>query len=575
MDAKPTKSSGMRFRTKRALSAILVCSGIFLLWYMYQYTTVQDLSKFEKTVGNIRVFDISGKHFFEHVNGSPDVLRIAHSEKQSSLLIPRTAFQRYEAYTHLYVSDKDHFFSMNNSKIEIPFGAFHVGDTLKVRILLYDRSGIPIPTGGDYVRIWLREKSTKSSVNGYTVDHGNGTYTGVVTLPWAGSPEVIVSMGNTREHVTFFLNTTETHGLLFAMRSQFISSDEKHKESSKCSPLLQGLKDCYTGQGCNLTGVNFGIPWYCCQPKSKHLTCSDMKKIKCNDETNFLTNDMMFVSDVRHVRFPPVKIKVSDGKVSSLKSPSVTCYDRPRVDTWEDSNPAGYYFHNQWVNLHCTPKFRSGSYTSCFKNKHFVVLGDSNSRGTFVQLVTLSRSTFKTSKYRKGDHWHELLEADNSDLNLELMWAPHNAPLFVLDFQTLDTMRSVGSWLDEIATDRPLVVVIHFYYHLTKATIDVYKAMVKDARAALIRLWNRAPDTVVFIQGPHSITYKAVLEPLDYIRRCYSQIWYEELEGFHDKIVYLDWWDMTAGSENVNVHPSEDVQMDLAQVLMSYLCPSH
>ncbi|XP_033752837.1 NXPE family member 3-like isoform X2 [Pecten maximus] len=550
-----------------------------MLWgwtfMVYQYATIEEISKFETTVGGLRIFDITGQHPFQHANKVPDVLRIPHSNKESSFHIPRNALQRYQTYTKLSVSDGDRHFSINNSKIEIQLRQFRVGDTLKVQIMLYDRSGAPMTTGGDYVRIWLREKSTKSNVNGYTIDHGNGTYTGVLTLPWAGSPEIIVSLGNTKEHVTLFVNTTETHGLLYAMSSQFISSDGKHKVASKCSPLFDGLANCYDNSGCNLTEINYGIPWFCCRPKSKYVDCNDMKKIKCTDESNYLTNDMLFVSDVRHIRFPPIKIRVNEGSVSSLQSPPITCYDRARVDTWEDSTPAGYYLHNQWISLHCTPKFRSGSYSSCFKNKRFVVLGDSNSRGTFIQLATLSSSEYKTTKYTKGDHWHELLEAENTDLNLELMWAPHNAPLFVKDFQGLDTMRSVGSWLDEISNDRPIVVVIHFYYHLAKATLEVYKAMVRDAREALLRLWKRAPDTVVFIQGPHSITYKSVIEPLDYIRRCYSQIWYDELKGLHDKLVYLDWWDMTAGSENIDVHPSEEVQMDLTQVLMSYLCPSH
>ncbi|OWF50775.1 NXPE family member 3-like [Mizuhopecten yessoensis] len=575
MDGLPTQTAGMRFRYKRALSAISICCGIGFLWCMYQFATIQDLSKYERAVGDIRMFDVPGPHFFQSINSISDVLRVPHSARDSNPHLLRTALQRYNAYTQLSVSDPDHFFSVNNSKIEIQLGPFQVGDTLKVRIILYDNIGAPIATGGDHIRIWLRQKSTKSNVNGYTIDHGDGTYTGVLTLPWAGSPEVIVSMGNTREHIAFFLNTTETHGLLYEMSSQFISSDGKHKEATKCSPLFEGLSGCHESSGCNLTEINYGIPWFCCQPKSRHLDCNDMKKIKCSDETNFLNTDMITVSDVRHVKFPPIKIKVSEGKVNSLQSPPGTCYDRPRADTWEDSIPAGYYFHNQWVNLHCSPKFRSGDYISCFRNKRFVVLGDSNSRGTFVQLVTMSGSTYNTSEYTKGDRWHKLLEAHNKDLNLELMWAPHNAPLFVKDYQGLDTMRSVGSWLDEITADRPIVVVIHFYYHLTKATIAVYKAMVRDARKALLRLWKRAPDTAVFIQGPHSITYTSVLEPLDYLRRCHGQIWYEEFKGLHDRIVYLDWWDMTVSSENVDVHPSEDVQMDLTRVLVSYLCPSH
>lgn len=162
--------------------------------------------------------------------------------------------------------------------------------------------------------------------------------------------------------------------------------------------------------------------------------------------------------------------------------------------------------------------------------------------------------------------------AENKATNTDLLWAPHNQPFYVGPYQALDTMRSVGNWLDRTPTDKPVVVIIHLYYHLSRTTLSVYRAFVKDARAAIDRLLARAPDTTVFIQGPHSITFIDTREPLDYIRRCYEQIWFEEFKGIHDRVVYLDMWDITVGTESRDLHPSGKIMNDMTGTLLSYMC---
>lgn len=225
-----------------------------------------------------------------------NILQRAHTNSESRHLLSRSDLERYTTYLQLKIENTQDLHYPYKSKIEIQTGPYVVGEIFNVRVTLHDSLGRPLKSGGDYVRIWLREKSKNSSVNGYTVDHGNGTYTGVLVLPWKGQPEIIVSVANTKEHISLFTNSTETNGILFAINSKFVDSTRKHTGITSCSPILTGLNKCYKNIACNLTTFNYGLPLFCCQPKSPYLECTDIKMINCNDDTNHITPDMYNVA---------------------------------------------------------------------------------------------------------------------------------------------------------------------------------------------------------------------------------------------------------------------------------------
>ncbi|OWF42628.1 NXPE family member 2 [Mizuhopecten yessoensis] len=253
----------------------------------------------------------------------------------------------------------------------------------------------------------------------------------------------------------------------------------------------------------------------------------------------------------------------------NLPSPSLPCQELKPEVTWNTLTPVGYYYNNNWINRICKPE--PNDFT-CLQDKRFVVLGDSNSRGIYHNLCLKSKSKLLTEHYTKEKPWHKLLKAKNTELNIDLMWAPHNAPFYVGPHQGLDTMRSVGNWLDRTPNDKPIIVIIHLYYHLSRTTVSVFRALVKDARAGVDRLLSRAPGTSVVIMGPHSITFRDTLEPLDYLRRCYEEIWFQEFKGIHDKVFYIDNWDRTVGSENVHLHPPPKTMTDVTEEMLSYIC---
>ncbi|XP_060068814.1 NXPE family member 3-like [Ylistrum balloti] len=505
-------------------------------------------------------------------------------EKRPSILISHTDmnFQKsssgteeIDIYQKMNVTNDNIFLSVRLSEILVLPTTFplRIGDTLRIRIRLFGTDGKPVSTGGDFLRVWLKETKIKANVNGYVLDHRNGSYTGVLLLPWKGRPEVIVSVANSRHHISLIMKYVNEHGLLQMMASQFIDPSGRYKEETQCSPKHDAiLKGCTLADRCNLTKQNYGLPWFCCKPKSTFVTCKDMKTVKAN-KTSMISDLTRHISTYKkHQRFSSFKIQVKEriGYPEYLPSPPRPCQERMPKATWNDITPVGYYFKNTWINRKCT--LGTSRPDTCLDNKRFVVLGDSNSRSVYSIFCSKTKSKTLTDHYTKEKPWHKLLMARNIKRNIDLMWAPHNPPFYVGPHQPLDTMRSVGNWLDRTPHDKPIIVIIHLYYHLTRTTLSVFRALVKDARAGVDRLLRRAPDSTVIIQGPHSITYKDSLEPLDYIRRRHEDIWFQEFMGIHNKVFYIDNWDRTVGNENVDAHPPTNTMTDVTDEMLSYIC---
>ncbi|XP_033733228.1 NXPE family member 3-like [Pecten maximus] len=481
-------------------------------------------------------------------------------------------------YLQMKVTNASRFLSPQLTKVTVlPHKVpLRVGDSLRVDIRLFYTDGEPVNTGGDYLRIWLREPGLKANVNGYVTDHGNGTYTGVVLLPWKGHPEVIVTIANSRHHISLIMSYLEKHGTLHTMASKFIDSTGKHVEESVCSPKPDVvLEGCGFADRCNSTQYNYGLPWFCCKPKSEYLTCDDIKTQESREHTTLSKFAVYVARHEKHKHLTSVKMEVVKGEDDSgrIVSPSMPCRKRAPNITWLDNTLSGYYYNEKWTNLKCKTEYVD--FKSCLKNKRVVSLGDSNCRALYNIMCERTGAVHLTKHYSKEKPWHKLLMARNTELNIDLMWAPHNSPFYVGPHQPLETMRSVGNWLDRTPHDKPLVVIIHLYYHLTRTTLSVFRAMVKDARAGVDRLLARAPDSKVFIQGPHSITYTDVLEPIDYLHQRHEEIWFQEFMGIHDKVYCIKHWDRTAGMENVNMHPQKYAMADLTNEILTYLCDSH
>ncbi|OWF42773.1 NXPE family member 3 [Mizuhopecten yessoensis] len=257
-----------------------------------------------------------------------------------------------------------------------------------------------------------------------------------------------------------------------------------------------------------------------------------------------------------------------------LQSDMTPCHKRPKRDTWRETSPSGFYYQGRWRTLQCSNKLDhpvSRSYVNCLRGCHVLLIGDSNLRSWFIHINHMLNMTITTEKI--NIKWYTTLEAENVKLNASLALAVHANP-FYGGYNALPktSVQSVAWQLDQVNTTRHIVVVIHMYLHLARTIPDEYRAHVKEAKRGIDRLFKRAPNAAVFIKGPHGVTTSSFQAPVDFIRKIQEQILFEEFKNIIDKVVFLNQWDMTAGSASIPIHTNKDHLNNMVDLFLSYFC---
>ena len=85
-----------------------------------------------------------------------------------------------------------------------------MGDTVQLRVDLYDRRGVIRTAGGDEVRMWLKSPDGRSAVPVRVTDLHNGSYSGVTELKFPGETLVRVSLTYPREYLRLLVELRHT-----------------------------------------------------------------------------------------------------------------------------------------------------------------------------------------------------------------------------------------------------------------------------------------------------------------------------------------------------------------------------
>ncbi|XP_033737448.1 NXPE family member 3-like [Pecten maximus] len=482
--------------------------------------------------------------------------------------IQTRAMERMNWYLEL--TDFEDFFSLVNistSVVSTRKTEYRVGDEIKVDIVLYNGRGERSTVGGDMLRVWLRERSLGASVSGYVIDHNNGSYTGIIKTLWAGNPELMFSIGNTKEHIGIYMNIVQKYGLISFLRAGFKRNNMT--ESTLCSvvPNIPGVKEY-----CDFTTQNFNMSFFCGKPKS--MTCEDWSVYERTSNHSCNKKHESLFLQYRYFKKSVSVLKVLSN-IGSVRDPQVPCRDVSSTVTWYTNNPTGYFYKRQWKSLICKSslEWKYNTYLKCLKNRPVLMTGDSTTRNWFTPLSRLLRLHIMIGEHEiKDKAWQKFAQAENKYKGLSLYWTPHEIPFFSHE-QNKNNFRSVASRIDELPGNKSAIVILHWFGHLTRTTHQQYRDHIRSAKKALHRLLRRSPNSSIFIKGPHSFTYRIFLEPFDYISRVYQQILYEEFRDLQDKVYYIDQWDATVGNENVGIHPVYPYfnQMMLNFVL-SFIC---
>ncbi|XP_060085019.1 NXPE family member 4-like [Ylistrum balloti] len=485
-----------------------------------------------------------------------------------------SVLQRISAYKHeteikdftrLANSSFSKFYLQKKSK------TYKIGETIKVDIALKDGLGRPVLSGGDVLRIWLKQPSTGNSVSGYVVDNGNGSHTGIVETLWFGKSELIVMIANTKKHVGIFLNYLQNNGIFYTIEAIF--EDKNNTRQVEKTPCNVGIRFFGNASVCNFTKDNFGMSWYCKSPKM--YNCSEWLFYTMDKSTNTLSkeSDHLF----RNYVFKKMKMNITIEADNKVKLPVLqNCMHISKMLTWRKTTPTGFYKNNTWKNLICksTLQRTKEDYFKCLSGRRLLILGDSTNRIWFVYLVGYLGLKFTTGRWDeiKDKSWQRYAHATLKSRNMSIEWAPHELPFYGNHHSSRLNVRSVAFRLDEIPANSSDIVVLHWYLHIARVSHKIFREHVRNAKESVIRLLKRAPNIKIFIKGPHALTYVTNMLPYDFIRQIEQQILFDEFLDLQDRIIYLDQWDATVANENVHVHPNMSVNADMVHSMLSYIC---
>ncbi|XP_060072616.1 NXPE family member 4-like [Ylistrum balloti] len=446
--------------------------------------------------------------------------------------------------------------------------AFTVGEVLTVKITLFNSMGIRIRRGGDMLRIILKETKLAANVNGNITDNGDGTYIGTVLLPWRGEPQLVVYLSLPRQVHEIVVNAANRYGIMRHIMGIF----KKYKnisETTPCGPLpvIQGFKNLY-----NLTEMAYNMPWYCVKPKSDELTDKHWKySVTAANFTLPLNVTRVLLAHQHKPLLKRIVLKVDGEKtMETSRSP---CHKLAPEKTWEVGT-SGFYYNNTWVNINCRHQYKQtpNQYAECLQGRHLLLIGDSNIR-SYIEFFT----KFLRLKVTIGNPMENapgVVLGHNRARSISVTWRSHGVPYFAAFPYSNRLLIPTSLILDRlnVRSDSRTIVVIHLWTHFLTIPIHVVEERIRDVRKAIERLLARAPYVTVVIKGPQSHLENQIFLQVDFKRVSFERIWRNEFQYLKNRVIYLNYWDITTGSESKQLHPGPKILDDMVSIFINHVC---
>ncbi|XP_029902331.1 NXPE family member 3-like [Myripristis murdjan] len=441
-------------------------------------------------------------------------------------------------------------------------GQWHVGDELEALIQIGNFQGRPKHFGGDLVIARLHDPELLAGVAGRVVDHLNGSYTAVFPLLWEGQAQVEVTLVHSSEAITVLRRLTMEQPARVYFKSLFRSGFVSETTvCDVCLPPTQPL--------CNYTDLHTGEPWFCYKPKNlrcdtriNHYKGGFMQNLMAKEDTLFQSGVNMKVSirasGSNNVTVLPKKQGQPEVKSSTVKP-----------------EPAGYYYQGAWRALGgaTVHQFNNASAISqCLTDKVVHLCGDSTIRQWFEHLSTVLPDL-------KGFNLHSSKQcgpfmAVDTARNILVKFHCHASPIRSYAVSSVN-LSYIANELDRLVGGSNTVVVIGIWSHFSTFPIEVYIRRLQSIRRAVLRLLDRAADTLVVIRTGNlkALTLDETLTNSDWYSLQRDKVLRDMFKGLKN-VHLVDAWDMVLAHHLPhNLHPQAPIIKNMIDVLLSYICP--
>ncbi|XP_068573132.1 NXPE family member 3-like isoform X2 [Cebidichthys violaceus] len=425
-----------------------------------------------------------------------------------------------------------------------------------------DLEGRPKKSGGDFLLARLHNLKLEAGVVGQVVDHLNGSYSAVFSLLWEGDAQVEVTLVHPGEAISVLnrLNREQPDRIYF--KSLFRSGSLS--ETTLCDVCLRPTQQ----PQCNYTDLRTGEPWFCYKPKS--LSCdtrinhymggSKENLLNANEDKLFQRGVNLKVSIQAS---GPATVTVLPQKEGQLKVKSRTV----------TSGPSGYYYQGVWRALGGTTvrEFNESAISQCLKGKAVHMNGDSTVRQWF-EFLNAALPDLKEFDLHSPKQAGPYISLDYAN-NILLTSRFHGPPIRIVVVSTSE-LRYIANELDGLIGGPNTVVIFGIWAHFGTFPMEIYIRRLQSIRRAVVRLLDRAPDTLVVIRtgNPKDLNLFVSLTNSDWHSLQCNKVLRAMFKGLN--VHLIDAWEMTLAHHLPhNLHPPPPIIKNMINHLLSYICP--
>ncbi|XP_062301303.1 NXPE family member 3-like [Scomber scombrus] len=436
---------------------------------------------------------------------------------------------------------------------------WHIGDQLEVIIKMYDFRGRPKKSGADVLLARLHNRALGAGVAGKVLDHLNGSYSAVFSLLWKGSAQVEVTLVHPSEAVTVLKRLNREQPDRIRFQSVFRSGSVS--ETTTCNVCLRPTEQ----PQCNFTDLTTGEPWFCYKPKK--LSCDTRitsynegykGKLEANEEKLFKSG---------------INMKVSIG-ASGSSSVTVLPKNKEVKSNIVQSGPVGYYYKDEWQSISgpTVRQFNTPSVINqCLKGKMVHLYGDSTVRQWF-QYLNKALPDLKQFNLHSSVKVGPFVALNYAD-NILVTYRFHGPPVWSTSVPAIE-LHYIANEVDLLVGGANTVVVIGIWAHLSSFPTEIYIRRLQNIRRAVVRLLDRAPDTLVIIRtgNPRALTPIVALINSDWYSLQRDKVLRAMFKGLNVHLV--DAWEMVLAHHLPHdVHPLPPIIKNMINVILSYICP--
>jgi len=448
---------------------------------------------------------------------------------------------------------------------------------------MYTRNNTPKRIGDDVILITARQAWGDGKITGYVIDHGNGTYTGVVDVKWRGMTHVNVKLGSMLENVCMRFNALDkyknhvfTLAKGYGLRAYFRARNGLSEESTPCGPtdVIFGYPDV-----CNYTAINDNLPWFCGKPKQPKNNCDDVYKFGTGpiDISQASKSEKLFLPTIQEFKNSLVVNQTVD--VSSYINKNVfPCSQRSANYSWDEHLvfPSGYWLNGSWRFENCSSNIihTIASYRKCLSGRMYYFIGDSTIRQyaeyfimTLLDVNIKGLKALGSKRTYRLFHKYQGFGINVTYITPEMPYHNPDLPPRDITSQMTEIRRLADSGVD----DARLVILTGYHTHFGAFPIHVYSDRVSRLANSLEYLFQKKPRARVFFKGHHFIHDDNRWFD-SRITQVFQEIVTRAFQNLKTRVVYLDTWSITVIYGNNDVHPSGEAFTSQIQQFMSYLC---